>query len=91
MIKHLVLWECQTDCPVLSIKEKLEALKLEGLVSLTVYTHPLASSTCQLALDSVFENEQAMKNYANHPAHVDIVQTYIAPYVLKRHAFDVEI
>jgi hypothetical protein len=55
----------------LEIKVALEGLqgKVPGAVSIKVITVSLPSSNRALMLDSVFEDEAALKSYRVHPAH----------------------
>ena len=39
-------------------------------------------------LDSLFENEEALKGYAVHPAHVTVAQGKVRPYTKTRSCFD---
>ena len=89
MVHHVILWKLkeglseQEKKEVLkNIKENLEALdgKIPGLVSITVITHPLASSNADVMLDSLLENEEALKGYQIHPKHVKVADTYVRPY-----------
>ena len=41
-------------------------------------------------LYSEFENEQALKNYAVHPKHVEVADTKVRPYTKVRTVFDFE-
>lgn len=81
MVRHMVFWkykdeftEAENKGNGLKIKEALEPLKEEipGVVSLKVITEPLptGSGDADIILDSVFENEEALKNYQVHPEHV---------------------
>lgn len=79
MVHHVVLWNLIST---LNAEEKREAAQkmkellepiadlVEGTVSLQVVTEGLASSNKDVALISVFETEEALKNYQVHPAHV---------------------
>ena len=79
MVNHIVLWnfkeglsEQEKAEAAARIKRELEAVKeqVEGVVSLSVEIAPLASSNKDIGLISVFESEEALKNYQVHPAHV---------------------
>ena len=39
-------------------------------------------------LDSLFESEQALKEYTSHPAHVEVATTKVRPFVKVRSSFD---
>lgn len=100
MVKHVILWKLKDDYSGVEIekikagiKEGLEGLKGEipGLVEIKVNTEPLRSSNCDLMLDSLFENEEALKGYANHPKHVEVANTKVRPYTASRTCMDYEI
>lgn len=42
-------------------------------------------------LDSLFENEEALKNYSSNPLHVEVANTKVRPYVKIRSSFDYEV
>ena len=98
MVRHMILWKLKA----MSEEEKMERKKLvkEGLESLEgqipgmkkihVRTEKLPSSTCDMMLDSIFESEEALKNYSVHPAHVKVAETRIRPYVEIRLCTDYE-
>lgn len=75
------------------IKEGLEGLKgqIPGLVDIKVYTNGLSSSNTDLMLDSTFENEEALKNYATHPAHVAVADNKVRPFTASRNCLDFEL
>ncbi len=81
MVKHIVIWK-QDDrftkeekiSNGAKIKESLEALIdiIPGIVSVKVITDllPTGSDGDDLVLESVFESEEALNSYQNHPEHV---------------------
>ena len=75
------------------IKEGLEGLKgqIPGLVDIKVYNNGLSSSNTDLMLDSTFENEEALKNYATHPAHVAVADNKVRPFTASRNCLDFEL
>lgn len=98
MVKHVILW---TLNPVLSddeknrvkheIKESLEALAdvVSGIVELKVIIDGLlATSNCDLMLDSTFESAEALNIYASHPAHVAAATTKVKPFTVQRVCID---
>lgn len=100
MVKHIILW---TLNPELSdeqkeevkkgIKAGLESLKgvVSGLIDVKVNVDGrLASSNCDVMLDSTLESEEALKAYAVHPAHVEIANTKVRPYTVQRTCLDFE-
>ena len=61
-----------------------------GLISLTLHTGGLPSSNADMMLESVFENEEALKGYQNHPAHLNAANGYVRPYTAQRLCLDFE-
>lgn len=99
MVHHVILWKLkeglseQEKKEVLkNIKENLEALdgKVPGLVSIAVIICPLASSNADVMLDSLLEDEEALKGYQTHPEHVKAADTYVRPYTEVRMCMDYE-
>ena len=99
MVKHVILWQLKDDLDAQQktvvkkgIKEGLENLigKIEGLVEIKVYTEGLASSNADVMLWSVFEDENALKNYAVHPEHVEVADTKVRPFTKSRVCLDYE-
>ncbi len=101
MVKHIILW---TLNPELSdaeksevkkgIKEGLEGLAgvVPGLVDVKVNIDGrLASSNCDVMLDSTLESEAALKAYAVHPAHVAVADSKVRPYTVQRTCLDYEV
>ena len=101
MVKHIILW---TLNPELSdaeksevkkgIKEGLESLAgvVPGLVDVKVNIDGrLASSNCDVMLDSTLESEAALKAYAVHPAHVAVADSKVRPYTVQRTCLDYEV
>ena len=100
MVKHIILW---TLDPALTNAQKAEVKAgikagLEGLMGqvpglLDVKVHidgRLASSNCDVMLDSTLENEEALKAYAVHPAHVAVADGKVRPYTVQRTCLDFE-
>ena len=99
MVKHVILWTLKEEykgeaCSQIKagIKEGLEGLKgrIPGLIDIKVNTEPLASSNCDLMLDSSFEDEASLKGYAVHPEHVEVANTRVRPYTASRVCMDFE-
>lgn len=101
MVKHIILW---TLNPELSLEEKaavkagikagLEGLvgKVPGLVEVKVNIDGrLDSSNADVMLDSTLESEEALKAYAQHPAHVEVADTKVRPYTVQRVCLDYEV
>lgn len=81
MVRHIVAWnfadgfsEEENQKNAVKLKEEIEDLKdlIDGIVSIDVYIQHLESSDSDLLLDSVFENEEALKAYIVHPDHVRV-------------------
>ncbi len=96
MVKHIILWklkdEHNNDSVKQGIKEGLEGLQgvIPGLISIKVQTESLLSSNVDVMLDSAFENEEALKAYAIHPAHVEVADTKVRPFTAARSCIDFE-
>lgn len=95
MVKHIILWklkeEYNNDEVKKGIKEGLESLMgiIPGLVEIKIETKPLESSNVDVMLYSVFENEEALKGYSVHPAHVEVANTKVRPFTAERACFDI--
>ena len=99
MVKHIILWQLKDELSAeekvwvkQGIKEGLEGLKgrISGLTEIHVQTEGLPSSNVDVMLDSTFEDEDALKNYAVHPAHVEVADTKVRPYTKSRACLDYE-
>ena len=97
MVKHVILWNLKDEYSEeekgeikAGIKEGLEGLKgkIPGLLDICVNIHPLASSNCDLMLDSSFEDEESLKGYAVHPAHVAVADGKVRPFTKSRVCMD---
>lgn len=100
MVKHVILWTLKDELSSSekeeikkNIKEGLEGLKgkVPGIVDIKVYIDCLASSNADLMLDSSFESEDALKNYAVHPEHVAVADSKVRPYTKLRSCLDFEV
>lgn len=100
MVKHVILWTLKDSYSAdekeqikKEIKAGLEGLKgkIEGLVDIAVNIAPLPSSNCDLMLDSTFETEEALKNYAVHSAHVEVADMKVRPFTASRVCMDYRI
>ena len=99
MVKHIVLWKLKEELSTeekakvkREIKEGLEGLKekIKELVEIKVNIDGLEGSTVDVMLDTVFENEDALKIYASHPDHVAVGMAKIKPYMAERICYDYE-
>lgn len=97
MVKHIILWQLKDELSAeekvqvkQGIKEGLEGLKgqIPGLTEIHVQTEGLPSSNVDVMLDSTFADEDALKNYAVHPAHVEVADTKVRPYTKSRACLD---
>ena len=97
MVKHIILWQLKDDLQEeeknkvkAGIKEGLEGLKgqIPGLLEICVQTEGLASSNVDVMLDSAFADEDALKVYASHPAHVQVADTKVRPFTKSRACMD---
>ncbi len=100
MVKHIILWKLKDGYTKereeeikLEIKESLEALKgkIPGLIDIKVNIKGLATSNVDLMLDSAFEDEEALKVYAKHPAHVAVADGKVRPHTAARSCMDYEV
>lgn len=100
MVKHIILWTLNPELSEeekqnikLSIKQGLEALVgvVPGLIGATVHIDGrLESSNADIMLDSTLENEEALKGYAIHPAHVEVASQKVRPFTSQRVCLDFE-
>lgn len=97
MVKHVILWQLKEEFSEeekkrikLEIKDGLEALVgvVPGLLEVKVNIEGLSSSNADLMLDSLLENEEALKGYAIHPAHVAVADSKVRPYTRTRVCLD---
>lgn len=100
MVKHVILWKLKDELSAedkesvkAEMKSGLEGLKgqIPGLLDITVHINGLASSNADVMLDSTLEDEEALKGYAVHPAHVKVADTKVRPYTATRTCLDFEI
>lgn len=99
MVRHIILWKIKEEKTAEEkkmikegVKAGLEGLvgKIPGLIEIKVQTESLASSNADLMLDSTFEDEEALKNYATHPAHVAVADNKVRPFMEVRMCLDYE-
>ena len=100
MVKHVILWQLKDELTAeekkevkKGIKEGLEGLagEIPGLLEITVQIEGLASSNADVMLDSSFTDEDALKAYAVHPAHVAVADGKVRPYTKSRACLDYEV
>ena len=100
MVRHVILWtlkdeydEAQRRTIKQGMKEGLEGLagKVPGLIQIRVQTEGLESSNVDVMLDSLLESEEALKQYAVHPAHVQVANEKVRPFTATRNCLDYEV
>lgn len=100
MVKHVILWTLKDEYSAeekekikADIKAGLEGLQgqIPGMIDIKVNTSRLESSNADLMLDSTFEDEQALKSYAVHPAHVAVADGKVRPFTASRVCLDFEV
>ena len=99
MVRHVIIWTLKDEYTPAEkaeirrgIKEGLEGLlgKVPGLLKIRVEIDGLESSTGDLLLDCLLEDEQALKDYAVHPEHVAVASGKVRPYTKIRSCYDFE-
>lgn len=99
MIRHMIIWTLKDEFSgeekariKAGIKEGLEGLhgKIPGMVRIQVMTEGLASSNTDLMLDTLFEDEAALKGYSVHSLHVAVANEKVRPFTKIRSCFDFE-
>ncbi|MDD6824208.1 MAG: Dabb family protein [Paraprevotella sp.] len=101
MVKHIILWKLREDMSAeekvsvkAGIKAGLEGLQgvVPGLLSIQVQTDGvLPTSNADVMLDCTLESADALKEYAQHPAHVEVANTKVRPYTAVRTCLDFEV
>ncbi len=101
MVKHIILWTLRAELSEIEkqtvkkgIKEGLEGLVgiVPGLIEVKVHIDGrLASSNADVLLESLLESEEALKAYAQHPAHLAVANGKVRPYTAARSCLDFEI
>ena len=101
MVKHIILWKLREDLSAeekisvkAGIKAGLEGLQgvVPGLLSIQVHTDGvLPTSNADVMLDCTLESADALKGYAQHPAHVEVANTKVRPYTAVRTCLDFEV
>lgn len=100
MVRHVILWKLKDELTADEKKSVKEGIKaglegllgqVPGLVEVKVYIDGrLDSSNADVMLDCVLENEEALKGYAIHPAHVAVADGKVRPYTSVRTCLDFE-
>ncbi|MGP1428711.1 MAG: Dabb family protein [Fusobacterium sp.] len=95
MLNHIVMWKIKEDVAdkekvKLDIKNNLEGLfsKIQELREIKVERFMETTSTHDIALFVKVDNEETLRKYATNPLHVEVIKTYIKPYVYDRVCVD---
>lgn len=97
MIGHIVMWQFKEEIldldkdtlkEAMSVNLKSLVGKIEGLKSVDFIKEPLKGTTHDMALITVFDNEESKIKYAKHPSHVAVADTFVRPYVKNRVCLD---
>ncbi len=97
MVKHIILWKLKDEYNTPEIKHNmkagLEALVgvVPGLLEMKIEIAPLSKSNADVLLYSVLESEEALQNYAVHPAHVKAADELVRPFAATRMCMDFEV
>jgi len=97
VVKHIILWKLKPEHNILQVKkgmkENLEGLLgvVPGLLEMKVQIESLDTSNADVMLYSVLESEQALKNYATHPEHVRVADTFVRPFTESRSCIDFKV
>lgn len=95
MLNHIVMWKIKEEVEdkekvKLDIKNNLEGLfsKIQELREIKVERFMETTSTHDIALFVKVDNEETLRKYATNPLHVEVIKTYIKPYVYDRVCVD---
>ena len=97
MFKHVILWQLKDELtPELKETVKREAkAALEGLVgqvpgllSVQVNINGLETSNADIMLDCTLQDEESLRGYAVHPAHVAVADAKVRPFTKTRICMD---
>ncbi len=95
MIRHMVMFRKKPETDEATVQEimmRLEALvgEIPGLTELRCYRSiPSERPVVWTFLDSTVKDEEGLKNYLAHPAHV-AVNEWMSPYLENRAVIDYE-
>ncbi len=94
MVKHIIFWNLKEEYNTPEIKREMK-VALEGLVGVVpgllkmqIEIQPLPTSNVDVMLYSELANEEALKGYAIHPAHVEVADTKVRPFTKTRTVID---
>lgn len=97
MVKHIIIWnlkdEYSTEEKAMwkeKIKTGLEDLqgKIDGIISIKVYSNFLDGSSGDIILDSTFESVEALNAYQTNPLHMAVATSVVRPNVKTRSCAD---
>lgn len=100
MVKHVILWQINTAITEkekekikADMKRELENLvgKVPGLIEMKIHINPLTTANADVMLESLMESEDALKGYSVHPAHVEVADRYVRPFMINRICMDCEV
>ena len=98
MTKHVIIWKLKDTVEnkeetLSSIKNALEGLvgKIDGLEKMCILIDKLPSSSGDLMMDSLFSDNEALKNYQKNPLHLEVANGLVRPNVDVRLSFDFEV
>ncbi|MDO4439342.1 MAG: Dabb family protein [Eubacteriales bacterium] len=93
MYTHVVMWRFKPEIAdsekeelLKNMKTNLESLcgKVPGLLSVKFIEKPLPGTTHEMALVTTHENAEDIKAYGEHPAHLEVANTFVRPYTCDR-------
>ena len=96
MVRHIVTWsykdgftDKEKDEIAQKLKSRLEALPefIGGIIEIKVYINLPSSSSRDLTLNSLFESEEALSAYQEHPEHQK-VRSYVKSVMQERICID---
>ena len=64
--------------------------QVPGLLSVKFVAEPLPSATHDMALVTTMEKPEDIPAYSKHPAHQNVANTYVRPFVTERACLDYE-
>lgn len=95
MLNHIVMWKIKEDVAdkekvKLDIKNNLEGLfsKIQELREIKVERFMETTSTHDIALFVKVDNEETLRKYATNPLHIEVIKSYIKPFVYDRVCID---
>lgn len=98
MVKHIVMWNFNSEMSTEDKKAAGEKMKVllepikelvDGVLDIRVVINDMESSNRDIALIGTYENEEALKAYQMHPAHVEAGK-YVRSVTCNRSCLDYE-